>query len=138
MRAGHREDVGGAFDQGPGERLAPETANVDAFLFANVNRVQARRLPANGVDAGGSDLDVFPVANEPAEKAFRHWAPANVSSANKEDAFHGDGTGAMPVGQSKTEPNQVNAAGDSAAQFQPGRSADAAARRPYRDWRSRR
>jgi hypothetical protein len=71
--------------------------------------VHARRLAADGVHSGGSDLNIFPIAQHPAEKAFRHRAPANISCANKEDAFHGSKAGALPTWQSKIKPNQVNA-----------------------------
>jgi hypothetical protein len=40
------------------------------------------------VDPGGSDLDVLTIAEKTAEQAFRHGAPANISRANEEDAFH--------------------------------------------------
>ena len=55
---------------------------------ADLHRVQARRLAADGMHAGGSDLDVLAIAEQTAEKSFRHGAAANVAGANKEDAFH--------------------------------------------------
>ena len=94
MSAGHRENVGRAIDEGGGERLAPQPANIDAFLFANVDRMQAWRLSTNSVDAGRSDFDVFAVPNEAAEEAFSHGAAADIAGADKEDAFHDDETGA--------------------------------------------
>jgi hypothetical protein len=109
MRAGHSENVGGAIDQGGGERLAAEAANVDAFLFANVNGVQARRLSANGMNPGGYDFDVFAIAEQTAEEALCHRAAADISRADEEDTFHDFRTGAVPAGQTKTERNQVNA-----------------------------
>jgi pimeloyl-ACP methyl ester carboxylesterase len=62
MRAGHSENVRRAIDQGGGERLAAETANVDAFLFADVDGVEAWGLSPNGMNAGRSDLDADRVA----------------------------------------------------------------------------
>ena len=49
--AGHGEDVRGAIDQGACKRLAAETADVHAFLFANLHRVKARGLSAYRVHA---------------------------------------------------------------------------------------
>jgi hypothetical protein len=88
MRAGHGEDVGGAIDERGGERLAAEAANVDAFLFANMDGMQARRLAAHSVDPGGRDLDVFAIAEQTPEEAFGHRAAADISCADEEDAFH--------------------------------------------------
>jgi hypothetical protein len=80
--------MGGAIDQRCRERLAAQSADIDAFLIADVNRVQARRLAAHRVHPGGGDLNVFAIAEQTAEKAFRHWASADVSGTNEEDAFH--------------------------------------------------
>jgi hypothetical protein len=57
------------------------------------------------VDAGGRDLDVTAVAEETAEKAFRHGTAANISRADKEDVFH-DVTPA-PCRQIKVKLNRV-------------------------------
>ncbi len=62
--------------------------DVHPFLLADMDRVHARRLPAHRVHSGGCDLDVLPIAEKPAEKPFRHRAPANISCTNEEDAFH--------------------------------------------------
>jgi alkanesulfonate monooxygenase SsuD/methylene tetrahydromethanopterin reductase-like flavin-dependent oxidoreductase (luciferase family) len=88
MRASHRENVRGALDQLGGQRLAAQIADVYAFAFANLDGVKARRLAANRVHAGGRDLDVFAVTDQPAEQSFRDWTAADIASANKEDAFH--------------------------------------------------
>src|SRR5947208_2835373 len=88
MRAGHGENVSGAVDQGGSERLAAHAADINAFLFADVDRVQAGRLSAHSMHPGGSDLDLFAVAKKTPEEAFRHRASANISRANEEDAFH--------------------------------------------------
>ena len=86
------------------------SADVDAFLLADLDGVQARRLSADRVHAGGSDLDVLAIAEQPAEKPFRHRAAADISGANEEDAFHDSRAGALPASQGKIKPNQVNAA----------------------------
>jgi hypothetical protein len=71
--------------------------------------VHAWRLPAHRVNSSGRDLDVLPIAEQPAEKPFRHRAPANISCTNEEDAFHDSQAGALPTWQRKIKPNQVNA-----------------------------
>jgi hypothetical protein len=94
MRAGHGENVRRAIDEGGGERLTAQPADIDALLFANVDCMQARRLSADRVDAGGRDFDIPAVAEQSPEQAFSHRAAADIASADKENAFHGDGTGA--------------------------------------------
>jgi hypothetical protein len=91
MRAGHGEDMRRAVDQSAGKRLAPQIANIDALLFADINGMQTWRLTADRVHAGGYDLNVFAIADEPPEEAFSHWAAANIAGADKEDVFHSDG-----------------------------------------------
>jgi hypothetical protein len=76
------------------------------------------------VDSRGCYLDVLPIAEQPAEKAFRHWAPANISRTNEEDAFHDFKAGALPTSQGKIKPNQVNARGRMSAKFCPGGTSD--------------
>jgi hypothetical protein len=66
--------------------------------------VQARRLSPHRVHSGGCDLNIFAIADETPEQPLSHRAAANVAGADKEDAFHGDGTGAMPV-RAKLRPN---------------------------------
>jgi hypothetical protein len=109
VRARHGEDVRRAFHQRGSQRLAAQSPDVRSFLLTNVDGVHAWRLATHRVHSGGSDLDVFAIAQHPAKKAFRHRAPANISCANKEDAFHGSRAGALPTWQSKIKPNQVNA-----------------------------
>jgi hypothetical protein len=105
MRAGHSENVGRTIDQGGGERLAAEPANVDAFLFANVDGVQARWLSANGMNPGGCDFDVFAIAEQTAEEALCHRAAADISRADEEDAFHDFEP--APCRQGKLRPNEI-------------------------------
>jgi hypothetical protein len=88
MRAGHRENVRGPLDQRGSKRLTPLSANVDAFLLADLDRVQTRGLTADRVDARGSYFNVLPIPEEATEKTFRHRASANISRTNEEDAFH--------------------------------------------------
>jgi hypothetical protein len=42
-----------------------------------------------GGDAGGTDLDLGVALDRGAEKSLSHGAAANISSADKEDVFHG-------------------------------------------------
>jgi hypothetical protein len=105
MRAGHSENVCRAIDEGGGERLAAEAANVDAFLFAHVDCVEAWRLPTNGMDPGGRDFDVFAVAEQTTKKAFCHRAAADISCADEEDAFHDFEP--APCRQGKIRPNEI-------------------------------
>ena len=88
MRAGHGEDVRRAIDKGGGKWLAADIADIDAFLFADVNGVKARRLSAHGVHTGRCDFDVLAIAEKTPEQPFGHRAAANISRADEEDAFH--------------------------------------------------
>ena len=89
MRTGHGENVRGLINQRSGQRLAAQTADICAFLCADFYGVQAWRLAANRVHAGGCDFDVLPVASHAAKKPFRDRAPTNVACADEEDVFHG-------------------------------------------------
>jgi len=40
------------------------------------------------VNTGRHNFDVFLVANQTTEKPFRNWAAADITGADKEDAFH--------------------------------------------------
>jgi hypothetical protein len=77
-----------AIDQRGGQRLASQPIDVDSFLFADMHGVRTWRLSVRGVHSSGSDLNVLPIAEQPAKKTFCHRAPANISCANKKDAFH--------------------------------------------------
>src|SRR5204863_6012053 len=52
------------------------------------HRVHTGRLAADRVHSSRRDLDILSIAEEAAEKALCHRAPANISCANEEDAFH--------------------------------------------------
>ena len=88
MRAGHGENMRRALDQIGRERLAAQIADVHAVAFANLDRVETRRLSANRVHAGGSDFDVFAIADQAAKQTLGNGTAADVAGANKEDAFH--------------------------------------------------
>jgi hypothetical protein len=45
-------------------------------------------LSPNGMHPGGSDLDVFAIAEQTAEQTLCHRAAADISCADEEDAFH--------------------------------------------------
>jgi hypothetical protein len=91
VRARHGENVRGTIDQGRCERLAAQTANVCAFLFADLHRVKTRRLSTHGMHACRSDLDVFAVSKQTAKQPFRNGAATNITCADKENAFHDSG-----------------------------------------------
>ncbi len=82
-----------------GERLAAQTADVHAFLLADLHRVKTWRLAAHCVHAGGRNFDVLTIAEQTAKKPFRDWAAANITCADKEDAFH------VSDGASERHPN---------------------------------
>ena len=88
MRAGHGKNVRGAIDQRRSQRLAAESRDIHVFVFAHLHRIKTRRLTAHRVHACRSDLDVLAIADQTAKKPFGDGAAANISRANKEDAFH--------------------------------------------------
>jgi hypothetical protein len=88
MCAGHSENVRRALDQIGGERLASQIADIHAISFANLHRVQTGRLPPDCVHAGGSDLDIFAIADQAAKQSFGDGTATDIARANKEDAFH--------------------------------------------------
>ena len=89
MRTGHGENVRSLINQRSGQGLAAQSAYICAFLCAHFYGVQAWRLAANRVHAGGRDFDVLPVASQPTKKPFRDWTATNVSCADEKDVFHG-------------------------------------------------
>ena len=108
MRTRHGENVRGLINQRSSQRLAAETANICAFRCADFHGVQAWRLAANRVHAGGCDFDVLPVASQPAKKPFRDRAPTNVACADEKDVFHGSEHAANAFIKTRSEPDQVN------------------------------
>ena len=83
MRAGHGENMRGAIDQRGRKRLTAKLTDVHAFIFAHLRRIQAGRLAAHRMHAGRSDFDVLAIAEQSAEKPFRHRAAADVSGTDK-------------------------------------------------------
>jgi hypothetical protein len=88
MRAGHGKNMRGAINQRGGERLAAQIADIDALLFANLHCVKAWRLPAHGMHPCRRDFNIFAIANQTPKEPFRDGATANVTRADKENAFH--------------------------------------------------
>jgi hypothetical protein len=80
--------VGGALNHIGGERFAAKVPDIDSFLFANFDRVQARRLSSHGMYAGRGHFDLLTVAEQTPEKPLCDGAATDVSGTNKEDAFH--------------------------------------------------
>ena len=91
MRACHGKDVRGTIDKRGRERLAAKTANVHAFLFADFHGVETGRLAAHRVHASRGNFDIFPVPKHLAKNPFRDGTAANVTCADKKDAFHDSG-----------------------------------------------
>ena len=89
VRAGHRENVRRAIDQGRREWLAALAADIRAFLFADLHRVKTWRLSAHGMHASRKNFDVATVTKQTTKKPFRDGTATNIASADKEYAFHG-------------------------------------------------
>jgi hypothetical protein len=77
-----------SIDQRCRKRLTPQIADVGAGFCANFDRVEAWRLTAHCVHTGRSNFDVLSVPKQTAKKPFRNRAAANITCADKEDAFH--------------------------------------------------
>ena len=88
MRACHGKDVCRTIDKRGSERLAAKTADVHAFLFADLHGVETGRLAAHRVHASRGNFDIFPVPKHLAKNPFRDGTAANVTCADKKDAFH--------------------------------------------------
>ena len=91
MRAGHGKNVRRAIDQRGSKGLAAETADIHAFLFADLHCIKTWRLAAHRVHTSRGDFDVSPISQQPAKKPFRDGTAANVTCAHKEDVFHDSG-----------------------------------------------
>ncbi len=92
MRSCHCENVGRLIDQGGSERLAAKTADVHAFFFTNLHSIETGGLAADRVHPGRGYCDVFPISQQPPKKPFRDGTAANVTCADKENAFHDSGS----------------------------------------------
>jgi hypothetical protein len=75
-------------DQRRGKRLTAQIANVDACFCADFDRIKTWWLAAHGVHTGRNNFDVFSVPKHAAKKPFRDRAAADITCADKEDAFH--------------------------------------------------
>ena len=89
MRTGHGENVRGLINKRSGQWLAPQIADICAFVCADLYGVHARRLATNRMHPRGCDFDLLPVASQTAKEPFGDRAPANIACADEEDVFHG-------------------------------------------------
>ena len=71
--------------------MAAQTADVHAFLFADLDSIETRGLAAHCVHSSRGDFDILPISKQPAKKPFRDGTAANISCTDKKDAFHGSG-----------------------------------------------
>ena len=97
----------GLIDQRRGERLAPKAADVYACLLGHLHGIKAWRLAVDCVNAGGRNFDIFAITDETSKEPFCDRTSANISCADKENAFHDWhlNTGAF---QPRSEDVQVN------------------------------
>ena len=56
---------------------------------SDLDREEAGGLPADRMNARGSDRDVLAIAEQMAKKSFGHRAPADVSGTDEKNVFHG-------------------------------------------------
>ena len=91
MRAGHGKDMRGAIDQRGRNWLAAKTADVHAFLFADLHRIETWWLAAHGVHPSRGNFNVSPISKQTPKQPFRDGTAANVTCADKEDVFHDSG-----------------------------------------------
>jgi hypothetical protein len=95
-----------AIDQRGRKRLAAQIADIDGFRLKRGDGVQTGRLSAHCIYSGGRNFDIFAIAKELPEKAFRHRTATNITGTNEEDAFHNSGA-LRSVGEVKIKPDQV-------------------------------
>ena len=88
MCASHDKNVCRSIDQCGSKRLTAQVANVDACFRADFDRIEAWRLAAHCVHTGRNNFDILSVSKETAKKPFRNRAAADITCADKEDAFH--------------------------------------------------
>ena len=88
VSAGHGKDVRCPIDQRWTNWLAAHIANVRPFFGAYFNRIEARRLAAHSMHTGRNNFDVLSVSQQTAKKPFRNRTAADITRADKEDAFH--------------------------------------------------
>ena len=92
MRAGHGKDMRGAIDQRGRNWLAAKTADVHAFLFADLHRIETWWLAAHCVHPSRGNFNVSPISKQTPKQPFRDGTAANVTCADKEDVFHDSGS----------------------------------------------
>jgi hypothetical protein len=88
VSASHGKNVCRPIDQRGSKRLTPQIINVRAGFCSDFDRVKTWRLAAHCMHTGGNDFDVLSVPEQTAKKAFRNRAAADITCANKKDAFH--------------------------------------------------
>ena len=88
VRAGHGKNVCGPINQGGGERLTAYIANIRACFRTDFDRVKTWRLATYCVHTSRNNFDVFSVAKQTAKEPFGNRATADITCADKEDAFH--------------------------------------------------
>ena len=89
VRMRHPVDVRRPFHEFAREGLRADAANVHADLSASLHAVLARALPVSRRDARAGDFDVTARARSMAEETLCDRASADVSGADKKDAFNG-------------------------------------------------
>jgi hypothetical protein len=88
VRASHGKNVCRSIDQRRGKRLTAKIGNVRACFCADFDRVETWRLAAYCVHTSRNNFDVLSVPQQTAKKPFRNRAAADITCADKEDAFH--------------------------------------------------
>src|SRR5215470_16534697 len=63
MGSGHCENVCSLVDQRCRQRLTAQTANVCAFLCADLHRIETRRLATDGVHTSGGNFYILAISN---------------------------------------------------------------------------
>jgi len=68
--------------------LAPEIADIGAFLSTDLDRVRTWWLPTHRMYASGRHFNVLAISQETAKKTFRNGTATNITGTNEKDAFH--------------------------------------------------
>ncbi len=68
--------------------MTAQIADVRACFRANFYRIKTWRLAAHCVHTSRNNFDVLSVPKQTAKKPFRNRAAADITCADKEDAFH--------------------------------------------------
>jgi hypothetical protein len=86
--ASHGKNVCRSIDQRGCERLTAQIADVRACFCADFDGVKTWRLAAHCMHTGRNNFNVLSVPKQAAKKPFRNRAAADITCADKEDAFH--------------------------------------------------